>query len=287
MERIKTALERAKQAQGETGSSFPSMFGDSASSSAHPADISYVQTRIVKISKRHLRDRRVISDDQHGATADAIKLLRTQVLQRLRENNWNSLAIISPNLGEGKTVLAVNLALSLAMEVNATVLLVDADLRNPGVHKLLDVPVPAGLGDYLTRDIPVSEILFHPEGMGKLVILPGNQALSNSSEMLNSPKMTNLVEELKSRYPERIVIFDLPPVLTAADALSFSPHVDATLIVTEERKTRVEDLTRAVELLAPNTNILGTVLNKSMRIQSDQPSGKKRGWLARLLGNFN
>jgi Mrp family chromosome partitioning ATPase len=80
--------------------------------------------------------------------------------------------------------------------------------------------------------------------------------------MLNSPKMSRLVDELKTRYASRIVIFDLPPVLNAADAMAFAPYVDATLLVVEEGKTLRQDVERAVELLS-GTNVMGTVLNKA------------------------
>ena len=80
--------------------------------------------------------------------------------------------------------------------------------------------------------------------------------------MLGSAKMAELVQELKSRYPSRIVVFDLPPVLTAADALAFSPYVDAALLVVEEGRTPRDDVVRATEMLA-STKLLGTVLNKS------------------------
>ena len=80
--------------------------------------------------------------------------------------------------------------------------------------------------------------------------------------MLSSPKMEELVKEMKSRYHSRIIIFDLPPVLSSADALAFSPYVDAALLVVEEGITQKEDLERAVDLLS-TTNIVGTVLNKA------------------------
>jgi len=84
----------------------------------------------------------------------------------------------------------------------------------------------------------------------------------NSAEMLNSPKMTHLVEELKNRYAGRIIIFDLPPILSAADALAFAPYVDAALLVVEEGRTSRQAVENALELLS-STNVLGTVLNKA------------------------
>ncbi len=282
MERIKAALERAQQERQQSPinpPSYPSQ-GDNKGSE----QISYSQTRTMKVSARMLAEHRIISGTSSEEFADAYKILRTQVLQRLSENNWNALAITSPGEQEGKTLTAINLAISMAMEVNYTVLLVDADLRHPSIHDYFGLRPERGLSDYLTGDVPLQDILIHPEGIGHCVILPGGKPQQNSSELLNSPKMVQLVDELKTRYPSRIVVFDLPPLLTASDALAFSPYVDAALLVIEEGKTKVQDLERASELLK-GTNLLGTVLNKSNAISS---SIKKRaGWLSRLLGPSN
>jgi protein-tyrosine kinase len=142
------------------------------------------------------------------------------------------------------------------------VLLVDADLRDPGVHRYFGLQPALGLSDYLLRDAPLAELLINPEGIPRFVILPGGKPLTNSTEMLNSPKMARLVEELKTRYASRIVLFDVPPLLSSADTLAFSPYVDAALLVIEEGKTAAQDARRAAELLA-NTRLIGTVLNKS------------------------
>ena len=258
MERIKEALERARQERGNAPP--PSR----PAAPARAAEISYTQTRTTQIPNGVLRNRRVIAAMPDSAFADSYKLLRTQVLQRLNENDWNVLAVTSPGEDEGKTLTAINLAISLAMEVSYTVLLVDANLRHPSIHEQLGLPAGKGLSEYLLDDVPLPELLVHPENLEHVVILPGGRPVQNSAELLNSPKMAQLVEELKNRYPSRIVIFDLPPVLSAADALAFSPYVDAALLVLEEGKTAQEDAKRAVELL-DCTNVLGTVLNKANR----------------------
>lgn len=260
MERIKEALERARQERGD----LPPTARSSTPAPARPADINYTQTRTTKVANGLLRNHRIIAGLPHSDFADAYKILRTQVLQRLSENKWNVLAVTSPGEDEGKTLTAINLAISLAMEVNYTVLLVDANLRHPSIHEHLGLPAGKGLSDYLLDDVPLPELLVHAENMEHVVVLPGGRAVQNSAELLNSPKMQHLVEELKNRYPGRIVIFDLPPVLSAADALAFSPYVDAALLVLEEGKTTQDDARRAVELLEC-TNVLGTVLNKADR----------------------
>ena len=161
MERIKQALEKARlerQMSGGASASLPR-----SGSADISAPLRYTHTRIVNIAKSFLQERRIISGLEKSEFTNAYKILRTQVFQRLRENGWNSLAVTSPGLNEGKTLTAINLAISLAMEVNYTVLMVDADLRHPRVHSYFGIEAECGLSDYLTADKPLSELLIHPE----------------------------------------------------------------------------------------------------------------------------
>lgn len=282
MERIREALERAREERAHAGKGF----GGSNRPAAPKAKgnetvdrIEYTQTRTIQVSRDFLREQRIVSGFEQGIFTGAYKMLRTQVLQKMRDKGWNALAVTSPGGGEGKTLTAINLAISLAMEVDQTVLLVDADLRHPGVHRYFGMPDGPGLSDYLTAGTPLEEILVHP-GIGRFVILPGGKPLLNSSEMLRSPKMVELVQELKSRYPSRIVLFDLPPVLSAADVLAFSPYVDAALLVVEEAKTKTENIVRAAGLLG-STHLIGLVLNKSL--EPDTRAKTPAGWIRHFL----
>ena len=209
-----------------------------------------------------------------GPFVDAFKILRTQVIHRLREHDWNVLGVTSPDQGEGKTLTAVNLAVSLAMETTQTVLLVDVNLTNPSVHEFFGLDDCPGLTDYLLDDEPLEDLLLHP-GIDRLVLLPGGGAVSNSTEALTSPKMLALVEELKHRYQSRIVIFDLPPLLHTADVLAFSPYTDALLLVVEEGKTTSEEVQRAMSLVKKSHPLLGTVLNKAGQLAATPSSMKK------------
>jgi len=229
---------------------------------ARPVEIVYTRTRQVSVEEDKLREKRVITGDQHEEFTQAFKILRTQIIHAMRENNWNAIAITSPGDGDGKTVTAINLAIHLAAEVDRTVLLVDANLRQPELHTYFGLPAEQGLSDYLLDEAPLEKLMIHP-GIERLVLLPGGKPLPNSAEMLGSPMMQDLVAELKKRYPQRIVLFDLPPVLTASDALAFAPYVDATILVAAQGHTRHHDIERAAELLGSTTNLLGIVLNKT------------------------
>jgi capsular exopolysaccharide synthesis family protein len=259
MERIKQALERARQEQVRqmgSGTMHPLAPIESPES-----QIKYSETRVNPINTQLLRKNRIITGTETDEVTSAYKILRTQVLQRMVAKNWNALAVTSPGPGQGKTVTAINLAISLAREVHHTVLLVDLDMRRPSVHRYLGIEVGIGVSDVLTKNAAISQALVNP-GIERLVVLPGREALPNSSELLKSPRMRQLVKELKSRYLTRFIIFDLPPLLSVDDAIAFAPYVDAALVVVAEGITTKDELQNASSLLV-NTPVIGTVLNRS------------------------
>jgi protein-tyrosine kinase len=140
------------------------------------------------------------------------------------------------------------------------VLLVDADMRKPAMHRYLGLPSGPGLTDFLASGYPIADCLVHPEGLTNLVVLPSGGPTPESAELLSSPRMLDLVQELKHFYPERYVLFDLPPLIYA-DSLAFAPLVDGIILVVEAGKTPREELIHSLDLLK-EFPILGFVLNK-------------------------
>lgn len=224
-----------------------------------PQQIEYTLTRSVEPKPDHLRSQRVIAALEHDQRAESYRQLRTQVLRKLRENQWRTLAVTSPNSQAGKTLTALNLAISLSQEVNQTVLLVDLDLRRPSILEKLGIEAEFGLIDYLEGRVSLSDVLINP-GFERLVVLP-NRPGSYRSELLSSPQMGELLHEIVSRYESRLIIFDLPALLDDDDALVFAPYADATLLVVEDGISKRADIQRSLRLLE-GTKLLGTVLNK-------------------------
>lgn len=223
--------------------------------------IQYHESVLHQVNTKFLKKQRIITENDNSAVARAYNLLRTKVLQKLERNNWNSIAVVSANRGEGKTLTAINLAISIARDIKYTALLADFDLLNPSIHKCFDYFPEYALEDYLWNHIGLNKILMNPD-IESLLILPGKHEIKNSAETLASPIVENLVSDLNNYYQSRIVIYDLPPLLEADDALSFSSCYDAVILVVEDGKTTADDLNRLSELLA-NKPVLGTVLNKS------------------------
>ncbi|MBN2374343.1 AAA family ATPase [bacterium] len=208
-----------------------------------------------------LKENRLIALFDELPQADQYKILKTQVLQRTKIRGLNTLMITSPSANEGKSLTAANLAICLAKELQNTVLLADLDLRTPSLHSLFGLSPVRGISDFFMRDTPLSELLISP-GIHKLTILPGHERVYNSSEVMGSPKMKNLIEEMKQRYQDRYIIFDSPPLLDYADSLILSDYVDGIILVTEYAKTLFDKLEKAAQLLQ-GKNLIGTVLNKA------------------------
>ena len=189
-----------------------------------------------------------------------IKIMRTRILNLLEKTGGNSLLVTSPLPGEGKTLTAINLAISISHEIDRTTLLVDADLRSPMINKYFGIPEGKGLSDYLRGKADIPDLLINP-GIEKLTILPGGSPIPNSSELLGAPRMESLVAEMKKRYPDRFLIFDSSSLLTTADPLVFSRYIDGILLVVEAEKTPKADIEKAREMLKDKP-VLGTVFNK-------------------------
>jgi capsular exopolysaccharide synthesis family protein len=270
MERIKIAIQKAKALRG-SGAAPPrktvrrSIRSESADDS-ELEDISYDETRLVELNRSHLKSNRIVAFDKTDPASVAFDHLRTQVLNRLRANNWKSIAIASPTPQCGKTMVAVNLAMSLAHQTTLTVLLADLDLRRPKVAQYLGFDCETGLVDYLEGEASLAAVLVNP-GLPRLVILPNDRSVLNPAELLSSSQTQTMVEELKGRYESRVILFDLPPLLPTDDAMAFLGQVDCVLLVLAEGQTTKSDIEASLRLLEPY-KLLGTVLNKSNRRQT-------------------
>ena len=125
-------------------------------------------------------------------------VLRTQILQKMEERGWRTLAITSPTPAVGKTVVAINLAMSIVQKTNKTAMLVDFDLRRPKVGAYLGIPMENALNDLLDGTAEIPDVLVNP-GMPRLVVLPTRSPVKNSSETLSSKKIADLIKEHETK----------------------------------------------------------------------------------------
>lgn len=226
------------------------------------SSIEYTQTKVINVPHDTLCHNRLEAFFDDSPIADAYKILRTQILQKTKVEALNTVLVTSPGDNEGKSVTSANLAISLAKEVEHTVLLVDADLRKPSLHQLFGLEPVGGLSDYLLYNKPLSELLISP-GINKLTILPGRDSFPNSAEIIGSPTMKQLINEMKHRYQDRYIIFDVPPAIGSADTLILSQVVDGVILVVEHDRTQKDQIEKALELLK-GRNLVGTILNKAV-----------------------
>ena len=266
MERIKQAIEKAKQQEGSRASrarqpqlpsrqrrllhkarSVRSAIGRPGSSSSIRATSK--NNRIVALNKSDLNS---VSFD----------LLRTQVLQKMEENGWRTLAIVSPVPECGKTVVAINLAMSIAHHTTKTAMLVDFDLRKPKVGEYLGLPDGKIAQRSAGRRSRASATAFVNPGMPRLVVVPTSSPVRNSTEVLASQQGQGLGHDLRDRYEERIVIFDLPPLLNVDDAIALLPQIDCALVVVGNGMVTQAEMDESLHQLK-GTNLLGVILNKA------------------------
>lgn len=220
----------------------------------------YPRAQVASPDPTRWQERRVVLPQERGPAASAYRMLRAQVLRQARAMRARTIGIVSAAGGEGKTLTAVNLALALAAEPNQTVLLVDFDLQQPGVARMLDLPAEQGLEEYLAGTGSIAGRFWRIAGVERLSVLPAVASLSGSSELLASAHVKDLLHDLRSRYEDRLILIDLPPALLSDAVLTVAPLIDAVLVVGCEGRTRREDLVRLRETLS-GVPLIGTVLN--------------------------
>ena len=257
MERIREALDRAAAERDAAATTRPAP--DAPLAARAGVDTAARITRVLPRDDAALARHRVRTGEEDDATTRAIKRLRTRVLQHLRTSDRRTLALTTPRSGGGTTWLTVNLAISLARELEHHVCLVDLNWQRPAVASHFGVQVEHTLIDVLEGSAALPEVLFATD-LPRLVVLPGGRAGPRAAELLASGAVAALVAELRLRYPDRFVLFDLPPLLGYDDALAFLPNADALLLVARAGHTTREDTRTALDLLA-GMPLLGVALN--------------------------
>jgi non-specific protein-tyrosine kinase len=235
----------------------------------------YSKSRPVRLDRRSAQENRCVALFRSAPEMEYYRVLRAQILQRTCGEGGKTLMVTSAHPGEGKTLTAINLALTFAREFRQTVLLVDCDLRGQSIHEVLGFSSDRGLANYLLDGAPVSDLIVWPN-IEKLTVISGGRTIPESTEILGSPRMRELVAELRDRYPERYVIFDMPCVLEGADSLSFASMMDHILVVVQAGRTPAQDVRKALDLLPPE-KILGVVLNSAENIKNARPREKGAG----------
>jgi protein-tyrosine kinase len=205
-------------------------------------------------------DRLVSYFDPSSMVAEQFKRLRTYVIKPGMENSPKTILVTSTMEGEGKSMIAINLAITIAVDLNSNALIVDCDLRNPSLSQWFGFREKKGLSNYLLGEAQLPELLVKTS-VPKLTLLPGGTIRDNPVELIGSKKMKSLVADLKARYDDRYIILDSSPLLATTEPRVLSDMADGILFVIKSAATPRESVQQALKLI-DKKRIIGVVLNQ-------------------------
>lgn len=216
-----------------------------------------------RLKKAHL----TVNDDDNPRLSEELRMIKRRLLVNAaglgdeHVENGNLIMVTSSVPDEGKTFIATNLALSIAREIDRTVLLVDADIAKSDVTKTFGLTGSPGLTEFLNGEAQCPEVIHHTNIQG-LSILPTGQKASNSTELLSSNKMTDLIKQLSNYSRERIVVIDSPPLLVTSEAQVLASLVGQVAFVVKANETLEKEFISAIERL-DHSKYVGLILNQS------------------------
>ena len=196
----------------------------------------------------------------------AFDILRTRILLAFQENGWRRIAVTSPTHGCGKSTVAANLALSLARRPGSRTVLMDLELRRPGLAAALGIADPGLLRDFLTGNQPLEA---HFRRVGRTLALALNSTpVTDAAELLQAPDTTGALVAMMEQLDPEVVVYDLPPVLVSDDVIGFAPQVDAVLLVADGTQTTAEEIKACERLFEGRVPWLGVVLNRAQDVRT-------------------
>ena len=262
MSRLEEAMNKAKQLRGTDGGM--------VRTAAPPKTSTPIPRQVPGEGIEVVHPLLVAANDENVPVAEEYRKLKSMVVQITKKKGFcNTLMVTSSVSGEGKSITALNLALSIAQEHDHSVLLIDADLRNPSLCRYLGVEPKAGLANCLMDGMDIGDALIKT-GLGNLTLLPAGKRVVNPVELFTSQKMRDLLDQIKHRYADRYVVFDTPPLLPFAETRFLGTRVDGVVFVVREGGPSLQNVTEALEALK-DANVLGLVYNEAS--ESSRGSG--------------
>ena len=236
-----------------------------------PPDEGRASVRRITLNLTQMRERGFVTPDvPTSRLADEFRVIKRPIIRNAmgrggeRIKHGNLVMVTSALPREGKTFTSINLAMSVAMEFDSTVLLVDGDVAHPSFPSVLGSPHRPGLLDLLTRDdIDVADALVKTN-IERLTLLPAGTRHRRSTELLASEQMASLLRELASRYPDRIVIFDSPPLLPTTEARVLATHMGQVVMVVAADSTSQHAVNQALGTIE-SCEVVMMLLNKASR----------------------
>jgi capsular exopolysaccharide synthesis family protein len=210
---------------------------------------------------RRYKNYPLVALEKESAAAEQYKILREQMRRLQGETGARSFAVTSPVKQDGKTMVAVNLASSIALGFDQPVLLIDGDLRSPDIHRYFGLQRSPGLSEYLTSGGNGNVVSYVQETfLPGLQVLPAGKPHELVSELLANGRMRNLMDEIRAAFPHHQIIVDTPPVLSTADPLVLTRQVEGVVMVVRAGKTPRDHLLKAIQCLNSD-KLMGIILN--------------------------
>jgi protein-tyrosine kinase len=256
MERIEAALHRTKDQR------FPIV--PASQVDVPPTQLannaSWSRLRVLNLDPKLLARNRVVTVNRVDPAHVPFDMLRTRLLQKMREQGWTTVAVTSPTPGCGKSVVALNLVFSLAKQRECRTVLMDLDLRRPQLANLLGLTNAPSIETFLRGQGDVEELFVRCSE--NVAVAANSRPVRLSAELLQSPSAMSCLKELNRKLDPHVVVFDLPPMLSSDDVTAFVPNVDCALLVVAAESTTPREVDLCERELAEKTNVVGVVLNK-------------------------
>ena len=232
-----------------------------------PASEGNSQVQSINLARLH-RMGVVAPDAEKSQIAEEFRIIKRPLIANAfgqgsaRIKNGNMIMVTSSLPGEGKSFCAINLAISMAMEMDRTVLLVDADVAKPRVPEYLGIHADKGLLDVLQdKNLKLSDVMIKTD-IAKFTVLPAGRTYKRATELLASDAMTRLVEDIGNRYPDRIILFDSPPLLATSEASVLATLMGQIVMVVEAERTSQEAVREALSHIQ-SCEVVSMLLNKA------------------------
>lgn len=212
-----------------------------------------ISSRRVEIDLQALAQAGIVSPNApRSQIADQFRVIKRPLISNAMGKgastiaNGNLIMVTSALPGEGKTFTAINLAMSIATELDYTVMLVDADISRPSVMQVLGLPTGPGLLDLVLDESKDLSSMLLKTNIDKLTLLPSGTPHPRATELLASDAMIHLLDDMAKRYPDRIIIFDSPPLLLATESRVLASHMGQIVMVVRAEETLQSDVTQAL-----------------------------------------
>jgi protein-tyrosine kinase len=259
MERLQAALEKARASRTGSKPAAPAGAPSPRRTRASSVDDAWAAVEYHAVRKDRMRGQRIVAL-AGGREATAVDVLRTKMLQQMRQNHWRRVAITSPGSACGKTTVAINLAASMARQSELRTILIDLDMRRPTMGKLLAIKdrpsfweVVEGRAEFADQAVRLND---------NVIVSTNTTHAAEPSEIMASSAMKRTIEKIEATFEPDIMMFDMPPMLVTDDNLAFFDKVDCALLVAAAESTTVQQVDVCERDLATQTSLLGVILNK-------------------------